>query len=106
MSEPLGKMPGPSRIESSAEAPRASRRTRRWARLELSAEAIHERAIWQAAGPVSNRICRRASRRAHQAVHRAIRRASRRRGAAYDVALKPQPAGAADTEPNPLDYLL
>jgi len=25
---------------------------------------------------------------------------------AYDPALKPQPAGAADTKPNPLDYSL
>ena len=37
---------------------------------------------------------------------RAIRPAGRFRGAAYDLALKPQPAGAADTEPNPLDYSL
>jgi len=49
---------------------------------------------------------RRASRRAHQAVHHAIRRASRCRGAAYDLALKLQLAGATDTEPNSLDYSL
>jgi len=120
-SEPSGKPPGPSPIETiyashragrracvepSAEAPRASRRVRRRARLEPSAEAIHERAIWQATGPVSNCMRCRASRRAHQAVHRAIRRASRCRGTACDPALEPQLAGAADTQPNPLDYSL
>jgi len=45
------------------------------------------------------------SRRA-SAVHQAIRRASRCRGAAYDPVLEPQPAGAADIEPNPLDYFV
>jgi len=105
-SEPSGKTPGPSRIKSSAEALRVSRWARRRARLEPSAEAIHERAIWQAAGPVSNRMHRRASRRVHQAVHGATRQASRCRGAACDPALKPQLVGAADTKPNPLDYSL
>ena len=46
----------------------------------------------------------RVSRRTHHAVYRAIRRATHCRGAAYDPALKPQPADAADTELNPLDY--
>ena len=62
--------------------------------------------MWQAAGPVSNRMHCRASRPAHQAVHGATCQASRCRGAACDLALKPQLVGAADTEPNPLEYSL
>ena len=42
-----------ARLEPSAEAPRVSRWVRHQARLEPSAKAIHERAVWQAAGPVS-----------------------------------------------------
>jgi len=144
-SEPPGKTPGPVLTEPSTEAPRASRRARRRARLKPFAEAPrasrwargraclesnpppkrHERAVGQDAGHTSNHPPKRypsepsgkppgpsrsmrgcASRRAHRAVHRAIRRASRCRGAAYDTVLKQQPAGATDTEPNPLDYSL
>ena len=51
-SEPSGKMPGPSRSDHCAEAPPASRRARRRARLiEPPAEATHERAVAQVAGP-------------------------------------------------------
>jgi len=60
-SEPTGKTPGPSRIESSAEAPRVSRRARRQARLEPSADAIHERSIVQAVA-AEPRTIRRSSR--------------------------------------------
>jgi len=85
-SEPSGNTPGPSRFEPST-------------------EAIHKRAVRQAAGPASNHPSgtpRTIRRRDTQA----IRRASRCRGAVCDPALKPQPAGAADIEPNPLDYSL
>jgi len=118
-SEPSGKTPGPSRIESSAEVPRASHQARRRARLESNPQPKRrERAVGQDAGHVSNRILlRRAAsepsgktpgppRTIRRSDTRAIRRASRCRGAAYDPALKPQPAGAADTEPNPFDYSL
>ena len=118
-SEPSGKTPGPSRIESSAEAPRASRRARRRARLESNPPPKrHERAVGQDTGPVSNGILRRSAasepsgktpgppRTICRSDTRAIRRASHCRGAAYDPALKPQLAGAADTELNPLDYSL
>jgi len=37
---------------------------------------------------------------------RASRRASRCRGAVCNPVVKPQPVGAADIEPNPLDYSL
>jgi len=48
-------MPGPSQSGRSAEAPQASRRARRRARLiEPPAEATHERAVGQATGPASN----------------------------------------------------
>ena len=77
-SEPSGKTPGPSRIESSAEAPRVSRRARRRARLEPSAEAIYERSVEQAVA----------------AEPRTIRRSSRSRRAPNR------------TEPNPLDHSL
>jgi len=81
-SEPSGKMPGPSRSDHCAEALRASHRARRRARLnrttrrsdirascrasrrarlEPSAEAIHERAVGQDAGPVSIRTIRRST---------------------------------------------
>jgi len=60
--EPSGKTPGPSRIASSAEAPRASRRARRRARLESHPPPKRrERAVGQDAGPVSNRILRRSA---------------------------------------------
>ena len=125
-SEPSGKTPGPSRIKSSAEAPRASRRARLWAHLEWNPPPKHrERTVGQDAMPDSNHTPKqytsdpsgkppgpsrsmrhRTSRHVHPAVYRAIHRASRCHGAEYDPALKPQPAGAADTELNPLDYSL
>jgi len=100
---------------------------RRRARLEPSAEVIQERAVGQDARPVSIRMIRRSvtsepsgntlgpsrSEPSAEAIHerfieqavaaepRAIRRSSR-----SQQALKPQPAGAADIEPNPLDYSL
>ena len=91
-SEPSGKTPGPSRSDHCAEAPRASRRARRRARLiEPPAEATHERAVGQASGPrleppaEATRASRRARCRAHlepsaeapRASRRAIRRARR-----------------------------
>ena len=101
-SEPLGKTLGLSRIESSAEEPRASHRARRRARLEPSAEAIHERAIWQAAGPVSK-----------HAPPRKLPRTLRRPPSHPSSKLLPQSrvrsgaqAATADTEPNHLDYSL
>jgi len=106
-SELSGKTPGPSRSEPSAEAPQASRRARRRARLDPNhpPKRYTSEPSGKPPGP-SRSMRRRASRRAHRAVHRAIRRASCCRGAACDPALKPQPAGPADIEPNPLDYSL
>jgi len=97
MSEPSGKPPGPAsnhppkRHEPAVgqdAGPASNHPPKR-----------HERAIGQYAGPVSIRTI-------HRSDTRAIRRASRCRGAACDPALKPQPGGAADIEPNPLDYSL
>ena len=61
-SEPSGKMPGPSRFDHCVEVPRASRRAR-WRNhlIEPSAEAIHEQAIGQDAGPVSIRTIRQSA---------------------------------------------
>ena len=62
-SEPSGKTPGPSRSDHCAEAPRASCRARRRARLiEPPAEATHEPAVGQATGPASNHPPRRQER--------------------------------------------
>ena len=101
-SEPSGKTPGQSRIESSAKAPRASHWARHRARLKPSAEAIHERAVWQAAGPISKYA---PPREALRTPHRPP----------SDPSSKPQlqscmrsgaQAVAPDTEPNPLGYSL
>jgi len=96
-SEPSSKTPGPSRSDHCAEAPRASRRARRRARLiEPSAEAIHERAVGQDAGPVSIRMIRRSATSkpadktlgsSHRTTHRSDTRASRR--ASHRARLKP-----------------
>jgi len=95
-SEPLGETPDLSRIASSAEAPRASRQARRRARLEPSAEAIHKRAVWQAAGPISK-----------HALPREPPRTARRPPSDPSSKLLPRShmrssaqAAAADTEPN------
>jgi len=122
MSKPLGKPPGPSRIETiytsrlarrqeciepSTEAPRASRRARRRTRLDPNHPPKRYTSEPSGKPPGPSRSMRhRASRRAYHAVHRAIRQASRCRRAACDPALKPQPVGTADIEPNPLDYSL
>jgi len=78
----------------------------------------HKRVVGQDAGPASNHPPKRYMRELSGKVPgpsqsqrsakapRVIRRASRCRGATCDPALKPQPAGAADIEPNPLDYSL
>ena len=82
-SEPSGKTPGPSRIASSTEAPRASRRARRRARLESNPPPKRrERAVGQDAGPVSNRILRRsaASEPSGKTPHQEKNSASGRRG--------------------------
>ena len=105
---------------------RARRRARRRACLESNPPLKRrKRAVGQDAGPASNHPLTRytselsgklldpsrsirchVSRRIHRAMHRAICQVSCCRGAAYDPVLKPQPAGTADTDPNPLDYSL
>jgi len=84
-SKPSGKTPGPSRSDHCAEAPRASRRERRRARLiEPPAEVTHERAVGQAAGPrlepptEARRASRRARCRARLEPSAEVPRASRR----------------------------
>jgi len=53
--EPPGKTPEPVSTKPSAEAPRASRRARRRARLELNPPPKYcERALEQDTGPASN----------------------------------------------------
>jgi len=121
-SEPSGKPPGPSRIETiyasrrarrrgcvepSAEAPRASRRASHRARRDPNhpLKRYTSEPSGKPPGP-SRSMRRRASRHAYHAVRRAIRQASRCRGAACNLALKPQPVGTTDIEPNPLDYSL
>ena len=71
-SEPSGNAPGPSRIEPSAEAPRASHQAIRRARLHPNhPPKRRERAIRQYAGPVSIRTI-------HRSDTQASRQASRR----------------------------
>jgi len=83
-SEPSGKTPGPSRSDHCTEAPQASCQARRRASLiEPSAEAIHERAVGQDAGPVSIRTIRRSTTSEPPAKtpgssHRTIRRSDTR----------------------------
>jgi len=97
----------PAYVEPSAEAPRARCRARHRARLDLNhpPKQYTSEPSGKPPGP-SRGIRLRASRHGHGAVYRAIRRASHCRGAACDLALKPQTAGAADIQPNPLDYSL
>ena len=88
-SEPSGKPPGPSRIETiyasrracrrvcvepSAEAPRASRRARRQACLDPNhPPKRRERAVGQHAGPVSIQTIRRSATRASRLASRRAR---------------------------------
>jgi len=106
---------------------RASRRAMRRARLDPNhTPKCRERAVGQDAGPVSKRTIRRSDTRKPSGSRRAcaerpptIRRASRRRGTTDEPSRKPPGSrrasavhraircrGAAEIEPNPLDYSL
>ena len=125
-SEPSGKTLGPSHILCRSTADEPSGSTPGPSRIEHSAEVIHEQAVWQYAGPVSNRtICRSDMRKlsgsrlvcAEQPPM--ICRASRRRRTTDEPLCKPPCSrrasavhrvircrGATEIEPNPLDYSL